>query len=78
MVRHRDQDGRVEEVEMGVSEMSTAKREKTGKKLLMPFGEKLEVCGIAGVCSGVGKEPLHFGKDRRQHLHGCLIGELQI
>lgn len=44
----------------------------------MPFGEKLEVCGIAGVCSGLGKELLHFAKDRRQCLRGCLIGELQI
>lgn len=32
MVRHRDQDGRVEEVEMGVSKMKTAKRQKTGEK----------------------------------------------
>lgn len=32
MVRHRDLDGRVEEVEMRGSEMNTAKREKAGKK----------------------------------------------
>lgn len=51
---------------MGVSEMSAANREKTEKSLLLPFGEELEVCGIAGVCSGVGKELLHLRKDGRQ------------
>ena len=64
---------------MGVSEMHTGKKKKRLKKsFLMPFGEKLEVCGIAGVCSGVGKELSHFGKDRRKQLHGYLIMELQV
>lgn len=44
----------------------------------MPFGEKLEVCGIARVCSGMGKELLRFGKDRRQCLLGCLMGNYRF
>lgn len=74
MVRHRDLDGRLDEVEMRVSEMRIRKKPK--KKSLMSFGEKLELCGSDGVSSRVAKELLYFGEDRRRNLHGCLIGEV--